>query len=74
MLTGGDAQFFDSKGFEAKYPGVCGAECGDGIAPGDQVLYVGTVLVHEWCSHSAPAGQKDKPTKFEGTTLEDMGY
>jgi hypothetical protein len=73
MLTGGDAQGFDSKAFEARFPGRDPA-CGERIEVGDRVMYVGTVLVHEACAADAPAGQSDKPTKFEGTTLEDMGY
>lgn len=75
MNTAGDAQLFDSKAFEAKYKGVCLAECGDPILPGERIMYVGTVTVHEACAQDAPvAGADEKPTKFQGTSLDEMGY
>jgi hypothetical protein len=39
--------------FEAQYGGRCGAACGTAIAPGDQVVYVDDVLVHEGCEEGA---------------------
>lgn len=35
--------------FEAKFPGRCAAVCGNGIHPGDRVVYVDDRLVHEDC-------------------------
>lgn len=74
-MTVGDSQGWDSRAFEARYPGTCMAECEDPIEPGQRVMYVGTVVVHEACATSAPAGSPDpENTKFKGTTLEEMGF
>jgi hypothetical protein len=55
--------------FEARYPGVC-AECGDRIEVGDDIRAVGGGdYAHVTC---APA---PKPkSRFEGTSLEALGY
>ena len=75
MLTAGDKSNWDSRPFEAKYAGFDPA-CEEPINVGERVLYVGSVLVHEACAASydptRTAGQR--PTKFQGTTLEDMGF
>jgi hypothetical protein len=73
MLTSGDSQLFDSRAFEARYAGRDPA-CGEPIEVGERVMYVGTVLVHEACAAEAPAGHSEKPTKFQGTSLDAMGY
>lgn len=75
MLTSGDARDFDSRPFEAKYPGKDPA-CGEPILVGERVMFVGTVLVHEACAAEAPTGgtTEAKPTRFQGTSLEEMGY
>lgn len=71
MNTLGDVN--DNSGvFIAKYKGTCAAECGEPILPGEAVKYVGTVLIHNACDQALPA--QAKPTKFQGTSLEQMGY
>jgi hypothetical protein len=55
--------------FVAKFPGRC--ENGDRIEPGDNVEYRDELLVHVECTDRLPA---DKPSRFEGTTTEAMGY
>ncbi len=64
----------DSKPFEAKYAGYCNAQCEERIEPGQRVMYVGTVLVHEDCAKYTNPGAYDKATKFQGTSLDEMGY
>lgn len=63
----------DSRPFAAKYPGQCAADCGEPIQVGEQIMYVSNVVVHEACATSAPAGQRTA-TKFQGTSLEEMGF
>lgn len=56
--------------FLAKYAGRCAA--GDSIEPGDELEYVDDVLVHVGCKPREDTD--DKPSKFQGTSLEEMGY
>lgn len=37
-------------GFPARFDGVCAAECGERIHPGDMVRYVDDELVHDTCT------------------------
>jgi len=55
--------------FEAKYGGIC-VNCDERIIPGEMIRpALGDGFVHDRCPDAEP-----KPTKFQGTTLEDMGY
>lgn len=56
--------------FTAKYGGLC-QSCPEPIRPGDEIRgAVGDGFVHAEC----PEDVEPKPTKFQGTSLEDMGY
>ena len=55
--------------FEAKYAGRCG-NCLERIAIGDRVHYVDDALSHVDCD----AEPEPRPTKFQGSSLEDMGF
>jgi hypothetical protein len=60
-------------GFPARYPGVC-TECDEPIKVGDQIITRGNGgnlpdYRHAICPEAVP----EKPTRFQGTTLEDMG-
>lgn len=51
--------------FRAKYPGVCGNDCGSRIHEGDEVEYVEGVLVHVDCAPTPePAPRPVCPTCF----------
>jgi len=58
--------------FPAKYNGYC--QAGDVIKPGDEVEYRGErgeeQLFHVACEKQP----EEKPHKFQGTSIEDMGY
>lgn len=53
--------------FLAKYDGPCAR--GDQVAAGDRVTYEEGQIVHVECHRDEP-----KPTKFQGSTLDEMGY
>jgi hypothetical protein len=56
--------------FEAQYNGSC-AGCDGRIAIGDRVTYTTDGgVVHENC----PDQLFESDTKFQGTTLDEMGY
>jgi hypothetical protein len=60
--------------FEARYPGRCNAECGEPIEVGDLAQYDPENpdrIVHERC---AGKPNHTKGTKYQGTSLEDMGF
>jgi len=67
-----------AEGFAARYPGRCAA--GDAIEPGDTVRFVpsaedeGDVLIHEHCLPEHVTEVDGKRHKFQGTSLEEMGY
>jgi len=58
--------------FEAQYAGPC-EECTFPIKIGDPIVLTYNDSTDEtyWKHQECP---KEKPTKFEGTSLEDMGY
>lgn len=57
--------------WEAKYGGRCSA-CNEAIEVGDMLKWVDGQAVHEW--HSVSDLPYKTETKFQGTTLEDMGF
>jgi hypothetical protein len=48
-------------GFEASYPGKCGA-CGDRIHPGDQINYCDGATIHAFCDDRV---DPDEPRRTE---------
>lgn len=69
--------------FEARYPGQCNAECGEPIEVGELCMYdpgEADKVIHERCAlgldfrRGLNAKSAEKPHKFEGTTLDEMGY
>jgi len=54
-------------GFEAKFPGEC-AECWGRIEVGDLIEHaIGDGYRHVKCPEA-------RPTRFQGTTLDEMGF
>lgn len=56
--------------FVARYPGKC-SNCFRPIEAGQEVAYVDDELVHVQVCEAATEA---KPTKFQGTSLDEMGY
>lgn len=57
-------------GFPARFQSRC-SECGESIEVDDRIVYViDGGYRHAVCPEIMP----EKPTKFQGTTLEDMGF
>jgi hypothetical protein len=60
---------------EARYPGVC-SKCDEKIEVG-QLIWSrpksNNTDALEWEHHECPETVAPKPTRFQGTTLEDMG-
>lgn len=54
----------------AKYPGTC-TECGGRFEVGDEIEGSPPAYRHQVCPDDVDTV---KPTKFEGTTLEEMGF
>ncbi len=56
--------------FAARFAGEC-PECGGRIELGDQLVFVEELgYAHEACPDALP----EKSTKFQGTSLEEMGF
>jgi hypothetical protein len=57
-------------GFTARFPGTCDA-CGERIHVGEQIRSTGErTYEHVFC----PEFPDPKPSRFEGATLDDMGF
>lgn len=56
--------------FEAKYPGECWA-CGEPIEPGQLIE---STPVCNYQHVKCPNQPTERPTKFQGSSLEAMGY
>lgn len=59
--------------FPAKFHGECIA-CGHHISPGEEILRGQIDNVKGWVHVECPAATTDKPTRFQGTTSEEMGF
>lgn len=59
-----------TRGFAARFQGWCD-DCDQRIEVDEQITGAGTgKFVHVDCPETAP----EKPTRFQGTTLEEMGF
>ncbi|MEX8058595.1 hypothetical protein [Microbacterium sp. 16-032] len=47
--------------FTARYAGRCAADCGEQIAPGDEVEFVDDQLVHDGCTPTPQAERAPRP-------------
>jgi hypothetical protein len=56
---------------DAKFEGTC-SECDKKINIGDAIERADDMV--GWRHVTCPVDTTEKPTKFQGTTLEDMGY
>lgn len=67
-------------GFEAQYPGEC-TECEHTIEVGDRIVGApGVGYQHVECAdlvddEESPASEpREKPTRFQGSSLDEMGF
>lgn len=56
-------------GFEAQFPGDC-VECDEPYDRGDRIAGSNGDYRHVECPEAHPV----RPTKFQGTSLEEMGF
>lgn len=64
-----------SRAFPAQYKGECMSGCGEEIEEGQLIVNIGgQEYVHEGCQKRLVADEDGKRHKFQGTTLEEMGY
>lgn len=70
-----------NRGFIAQFGGEC-AECEDSIEVGDLIIGAGHGYAHVDCvdldddeNEESPDPEPDeKPTRFQGTSLDEMGF
>lgn len=61
--------------FEARFPGRCAQ--GDYIEPGESIRYgEQNTVEHVECPDptAVAAAKTDRPSRFEGTSIDEMGY
>lgn len=58
---------------DAEFEGVCGA-CEKKIHVGDSIEPEPGRRPKQWRHVTCPVATENKPTSFQGTTLDDMGY
>jgi hypothetical protein len=57
--------------FVAQFVGRC-TECDERIEVGDRIRVSGDAYAHVNCDD--PAERPEKPTRFQGTSLKEMGF
>lgn len=63
------------RGFVANFAGVCAMdECETPIEAGDIIERVSSGMGRGYRHVECPEAKDAKPTKFQGQTLEDMGF